>query len=60
MKDFGDVSFILGIKMHRDRSRGIIGFSQKRYIDKVLARFDMTDCAQINNPVAKGETFSLT
>ncbi|KAG8479264.1 hypothetical protein CXB51_029046 [Gossypium anomalum] len=39
MKDLGDASFILGIQIHRDRSRGILGLSQKSYIDKVLKRF---------------------
>ena len=29
MKDLGDASFVLGIQIHRDRSRGILGLSQK-------------------------------
>ncbi|RVW93240.1 Retrovirus-related Pol polyprotein from transposon TNT 1-94 [Vitis vinifera] len=28
MKDLGDASFVLGIQIHRDRSRGILGLSQ--------------------------------
>ncbi|RVW76034.1 Retrovirus-related Pol polyprotein from transposon TNT 1-94 [Vitis vinifera] len=39
MKDLGNASFVLGIQIHRDRSRGILGLSQKAYIDKVLSRF---------------------
>nr|CAN61066.1 hypothetical protein VITISV_004412 [Vitis vinifera] len=38
MKDLGDASFVLGIQIHRDRSRGILGLSQRTYIDKVLQR----------------------
>ena len=32
MKDLGDASFVLGIQIHRDRSRGILGFYHKRAI----------------------------
>ena len=41
MKDLGDTSFVLGIQIHRDRSRGTLGLSQKSYIKKVLKRYDM-------------------
>lgn len=59
MKNFGDASFVLGIQIHRDRSRGILGLSQKRYIDKVLKRFGMQDCKPGDTPVVKGDKFSL-
>ena len=59
MKDFGNASFVLGIQIHRDRSRGILGLSQKSYIDKVLSKFGMKDCKPGDTPVAKGDKFSL-
>ncbi|KAI0499188.1 hypothetical protein KFK09_020090 [Dendrobium nobile] len=59
MKDLGTVSFVLGIQIHRDRSRGILGLSQTAYIDKVLSRFGMKDCAPGDTPIAKGDKFSL-
>ena len=59
MKDLGDASFVLGIQIYRDRPRGILGLSQKAYIDKVLSRFGMSNCAPGNMPVAKGDKFSL-
>ncbi|RVW28588.1 Retrovirus-related Pol polyprotein from transposon TNT 1-94 [Vitis vinifera] len=43
----------------RDRSRGILGLSQKSYIDKVLSRFGMSNCTPGDTPVAKGNKFSL-
>nr|KYP56393.1 Retrovirus-related Pol polyprotein from transposon TNT 1-94 [Cajanus cajan]KYP56397.1 Retrovirus-related Pol polyprotein from transposon TNT 1-94 [Cajanus cajan] len=43
MKDLGEVSFILGIKILRDHSHGIIRLSQESYIDKFLDRFNMKD-----------------
>ncbi|KAH9667839.1 reverse transcriptase Ty1/copia-type domain-containing protein [Citrus sinensis] len=39
MKDLGDASFVLGIEIHRDRSRGILGLEQRNYIDKVLKSY---------------------
>ena len=41
MKDLGQASFVLGIEIHRDRSRGMLGFSQKAYINRVLQRFNL-------------------
>jgi transposase InsO family protein len=60
MKDLGDASFVLGIQIHRDRSRGILGLSQKSYIEKVLKRYGMQDCKPGDTPVAKGDKFSLS
>ena len=60
MKDLGVASFVLGIQIHRDRSRGILGLSQKSYIEKVLKRFGMQDCKPGDTPVSKGDKFSLS
>ncbi|XP_059597761.1 secreted RxLR effector protein 161-like [Vitis vinifera] len=59
MKDLGDASFVLGIQIQRDRSRGILGLSQRTYIDKVLQRYGMQNSKPGDTPVAKGDKFSL-
>ena len=41
MKDLGEASFILGIKVYRDRPNRMLGLSQKMYIEEVLKRFSM-------------------
>ena len=41
MKDLGEATYILGIKIYRDRSRYLIGLSQSTYLDKVLKKFKM-------------------
>jgi len=46
MKDLGDVSFIIGIQIQRDWTRGILGLSQKTYIDKVIDRCGMENCSR--------------
>ena len=48
MVDLGNTSFVLGIKIHQDRSRSILELSQKGYIDKVLKRFGMQSCKPID------------
>ncbi|GJU66553.1 retrotransposon protein, putative, ty1-copia subclass [Tanacetum coccineum] len=37
----GEVAYIFGIKIYRDRSRQLIGLCQSAYIDKILKRFHM-------------------
>ncbi|KAM1450369.1 hypothetical protein ACFX2I_037618 [Malus domestica] len=54
MKDLGDASYVLGIKLYRDRSRKLIGLSQSMYIDKVLSRFQMEQSKNGLLPVRHG------
>jgi len=44
MKDMGEVSYVIGIEIFRNRSQGLLGLSQKAYINKVLERFKMEKC----------------
>ncbi|KAK4386119.1 Retrovirus-related Pol polyprotein from transposon RE2 [Sesamum angolense] len=41
IKDLGEASYILGIKIFRDRSKRILGMTQNSYVEKVLKRFKM-------------------
>ena len=41
MKDFGEATYIKGIKIYRDRSKRLLGLSQSIYIYKMLKRFRM-------------------
>ncbi|MCO5555971.1 hypothetical protein L7F22_009515 [Adiantum nelumboides] len=41
MKDMGEASHILGMRIQRDRSAKLIWLSQTEYVDKVLQRFNM-------------------
>ena len=43
MKDLGEVSHILGIKLLRDRQKRMLGLTQASYIDEILARYSMQD-----------------
>ena len=59
MKDLGLASFVLGIEIHRDRSRRILGLSQMRYIERILNRYGMQNYKPEATSVAKGDRFSL-
>ena len=59
MKDMGEASYVIGIKIHRERYRGILGLSQETYINKVLERFNMKNCSLSVAPILKGDRFDL-
>ena len=60
MKDLGEVAYILGIKIYRDRSRRLIGLSQSTYLDKVLKKFNMDQAKKGFLPVLQGVRLSKT
>src|SRR3954467_13345763 len=60
MKDLGEGTYILGIKIYRDRSRRLIGLSQGMYIDKVLKRFNMHEAKKGFLPTSHGIHLSKT
>ena len=59
MKDMGEVSYVIRIKIFWNRSQGLLGLSQKAYINKVLERFRMEKCSASPIPIQKGDKFSL-
>jgi hypothetical protein len=60
MKDLGEAAYILGVKIYRDRSKGLIGLSQDTYIDKVLNRFNMEEAKKGFLPMSHGIHLSKT
>ena len=53
MKDLGQATYILGIKIYRDRSERLIGLSQSTYIDQILRRFSMQNSKHGALPMQK-------
>ncbi|XP_022843134.1 uncharacterized protein LOC111366654 [Olea europaea var. sylvestris] len=47
MKDLGEASYVLGIQNFRNRSRGVLGLSQKTYINRVLIGYSDADFANL-------------
>ena len=58
MKNLKKISYILGIKVYRDRSKKMLGLSQKIYIEKVLKRFSMENSKRRLLPLRHGITLS--
>ena len=52
MKDLGPAKQILGIRIVRNRSHGLIWLSQENYVKKVLERFNMDKAKPVNCPLA--------
>ena len=59
MKEMGEATYVIGIEIFRNRSQGMLGLSQKSYINKVLERFRMQNCSASPVPIQKGDKFSL-
>ena len=54
MKDLGEVSYVLGIQILRDRPSGILRLSQQTYIECIMKRFNMQSCSSGKAPIVKG------
>ena len=53
MEDLREAYFVLGIEINRDRSRNLLGLSQRAYINRVLKRFNIQTCKAGDVPVVK-------
>jgi hypothetical protein len=54
MKDMGEASYVLGIKITRDRNSKLLYLDQENYLDKIFKRFNMLECNPVSTPVSKG------
>ena len=60
MKDLGEATYILGIKIYRHRPNRLLALSQRTYIDKILKRFSMDNSKRGLLPVIKVIKLSVT
>ena len=58
IKDLGEASYILGIKLFLDRKQRIMELSQATYIEKVLSRFFIDNSKKGLLPFRHGLAFS--
>ena len=59
MKDMGEASCVIGIEIFRDRSDGMLGLSQKSYIERILENFCINKCSAGIVRIQTGDKFSL-
>ena len=55
MSDLGEIAWILGIHIIRDRPAGRIALSQEKYINEILERFGKLDTCPISTPALANE-----
>ena len=57
MKYLSEASYVIGIEIHWDRSRGLLRLSQKNHIEKVIKWFNMQNCSSSVALVVKWDIF---
>ena len=57
MDDRGEIHYILGMEVKRNREEKTMTISQKSYLESVLARFDMQNCNPVGTPLEAGKKF---
>src|SRR5258708_3106201 len=55
----GEVRWVLGMLMERDRSARTISISQEAFVDSILARFNFTNATIVATPLAPGTHLSV-
>jgi hypothetical protein len=55
MKDLVDSSYVLGIEIHQDGTKGVLGSSQWAYIEKILKRYNMYNYSSQPALAVKGD-----
>jgi hypothetical protein len=55
MTDLGELSWILGMHISRDRTAGWIAVSQEKYSLEILQRFDKSDSRPVSTPALANE-----
>ena len=57
MVDQGEINYILGMSITRDRKSGILRINQAAYLHNVLKRFGMDECKPVSTPMETGKIF---
>ena len=57
MVDEGEVHFILGMQVKRNRKEGLLSISQQAFLSSTLKRFGMEDCKPVATPLEPGTKF---
>ena len=58
ISDLGELTWLLGLKIERDRNARTITFSQNAYVDTILERFHLTDAKAALTPMDAGAVLS--
>ncbi|CCA74619.1 related to retrotransposon HobS hobase (N-terminal fragment), partial [Serendipita indica DSM 11827] len=56
IRDQGPTSFLLGVKLERDRQSRTISLSQPAYIEQILETYEVRDCNGTDTPMAESHS----
>lgn len=51
MKDLGEASSFLGVNLEYEKDKGVLAIDQRKFIEDVLERFQMTECNPVSTPM---------
>ena len=57
MVDQGEIHYLLGMSIKRDRESRTLTISQPNYVEKVLRKFGMENCKPVSTPLEPGRRF---
>ena len=57
MDDRGEIHYLLGMSIKRDRSTKILMINQKTYLEDILKRFGMYDSKPVSTPMEAGKKY---
>jgi hypothetical protein len=60
IKDLGEVNYLLGLQVKRDRKAKTLSLSQAKYTRDVLKRFEMETCRPRSTPIIQSGAFDPT
>ena len=60
MEDLGEIKYILGMMVKRDRQAGTLSIDQRGYLEGVLKRFGMDECKPVSTPLEAGKNLTKT
>ena len=55
--DMGEVSYVLGMSVKRNRDERKLAINQSKYLEGVLKRFGMETCKPVSTPLEPGRRF---
>jgi hypothetical protein len=58
MKDLSASNFILGMEIKRDRKKRKLLLNHRKYVEKILQRFNMKECKPVKVPILVGAKLS--
>ena len=57
VEDLGEMHYILGMCVKRDRKSKTLSLSQPKYLEGILTRFNMDKCKPVSTPLEQGRKF---